>query len=276
MSVHPIALVRSGQSALRLFGVAALAWQIAACGGGGGTSAPITLPQTTASVASIAPTQALIGSTVTVAGSGLAGVTMVRVGAGSVAPASTSEQQLTFVLPATATSAPVQVEGANFTVTSGQTLQVSVPSLVSISPQSAFVGNSVVLTGTGLDAVQQIRFTGAQPVSFTRTGADTLSVNIPPSAVSGTIAMIGNGFSLESPVFIEITTPSVSSASGGLNQKLLAGSTFSVSGTNLDRVQSFVVNGVTLTVLSRSAGQRHAPGARAAPGGKPGPGGRWL
>jgi hypothetical protein len=266
MSVHPIEFVRSRQPALRLVGVAALAWQIAACGGGGGTSAPVTLPQATVSVASIAPTQALIGTTVTVAGNGLAGVTTVRVGAGSVAPASTSGQQLTFVLPATATSAPVQVEGADFTATSSQTLQVSVPSLVSVTPQSAFVGSSVVITGTGLDAVQQIRFTGSQPVSFTRTGADTLSVSIPPSAVSGTIAMIGNGFSLESPVFIEITTPSVSSASGGLTQKLMAGSTFSVTGTNLDRVQSFVVNGVTLTVLSRSAGSvtLQAPGQRLA------------
>ena len=264
MSVHPIAHFRSTQPALRLVGVAALAWQIAACGGGGGTSAPASLPQSSVTVASIAPTQALIGSTVTVAGSGLAGVTTVRVGAGSVEPASTGDQQLTFVLPATATSAPVQVEGADFTATSGQTLQVLLPSLTSVNPQRAFVGDSVVITGTGLDAVQQIRFSGAKPVSFTRTGPDTLRVSIPPSAVSGAIAMSGNGFSLDSPVSVEITTPSVVSASGGLTQRLLAGSTFTVTGTNLDRVQSFVVNGVTLTALSRSPESvtLQAPGQR--------------
>ena len=254
MSVHPIARVHSSQPTLRAFAVAALTLLAAACGGGGGTSAPVGQPQAAVKVVSIAPTQALIGSTVTVSGSGLTGVTNVRVGAGSVAPASSSDEQLTFMLPATATSGPVQVEGADFTVTSGQTLQVLLPSLVSVAPASAFVGNSVVITGIGLDAVQQIRFAGAEPASFTRTGPDTISVTIPPSAVSGPIAMIGKGFSLESPVSIEITTPTVSSVSGGLTLKLLPGASFALTGTNLDRVQSFVVDGVTLTVLSRSSG----------------------
>lgn len=254
MSVHPFARVHSSQATLRVCAVAALTLLASACGGGGGTSAPVGQPQAAVKVVGIAPSQALIGSTVTVSGSGLTGVTNVRVGAGSVAPASSSDEQLTFMLPATATSGPVQVEGADFTVTSGQTLQVLLPSLVSVAPASAFVGNSVVITGSGLDAVQLIRFAGAEPVSFTRTGPDTLSVTIPPSAVSGPIAMIGKGFSLESSVSIEITTPTVSSVSGGLNLKLLPGASFALTGTNLDRVQSFVVEGVTLTVLSRSAG----------------------
>jgi len=100
------------------------------------------------------------------------------------------------------------------------------------------VGNSVVITGIGLDAVQQIRFAGAEPASFTRTGPDTISGDHSAECGERTDCDDRQRIQPGIAVSIEITTPTVSSVSGGLTlETVWPGASFPpLTGTNLDRV----------------------------------------
>lgn len=103
-----------------------------------------------------------------------------------------SDNQITAVVPAGATSGPVTVTDRAGQATSAQTFQVIEPPVIqSFTPTSGPKGTTVTARGRHLLAVTAVKFTGTKPhrvnASFKVVDTRTLTTVVPPDAVTGPI-----------------------------------------------------------------------------------------
>ncbi|MDB5238625.1 MAG: lipase [Candidatus Kaiserbacteria bacterium] len=150
------------------------------------TGVATTTPHTIVSVSSLSPTSGVVGSVVTIKGSGFAGDNTVHFGSGVIVHViSKSNTSLTFTVPNGLTPAcfysnprcmvmtrlttpgvyPVSVQNSrgtsnvvNFTVTDGSTPEPTTISIQSIIPKSGTVGTVVTLTGRFMSDSNIIHF----------------------------------------------------------------------------------------------------------------------
>ena len=143
-------------------------------------------------IASISPSSAGSGTTVTVYGTGLSGATAVSLGGVAVASFTVvGDTIVTAVVGAGASGDVVLVTpGGTATLQGGFTF-ISPPVITSFSPTTAAAGATITITGT--------RFTGASVLSFGGTPASSFTVN---SSTSIT-AIVGGG----STGSLSVTTP---------------------------------------------------------------------
>jgi hypothetical protein len=127
-------------------------------------------------------------------------------------------------VPTGATTGPVQVHtsggnsgGITFTVTT-----LPAPTITSLTPNTGPVGTSVVIAGTNFGAAQNtstVTFNGVSaPVNA--WSATSLTVVVPPTAMTGPVIVTVNGVASNSNTFT-VTTPSNGGFSGSLNLLLI-------------------------------------------------------
>ncbi len=158
-------------------------------------------PPPVPSITSFDPPSGLVGSSVTVTGSGFTGATSVSFGAIAATSFTVdSDTQVTAVVPSGFAHKPIKVTTAggtaksatNFVVTSGGPPPPGAPSITSFDPPSGLVGSSVTVTGSG--------FTGVTSVSFGAIAATSFTVDSDTQVT----AVVPGGFA-HSP--IKVTTP---------------------------------------------------------------------
>ena len=186
---------------------------LAGCGGGGGNdTAPAVNVAATAAVNSVSSTSVEVGKTLTVTGS------------------------TTLAMPDTATSGvlTLMVNGAStatgFSLTAYPTMTVA-----GYAPSSAAAGATLVVTGTGLGTVSQVRFANGSTAAVTQPHGDTsLSFVVPEGAASGAIVLVSpyrETSTSSFTVFPSVTVTSISSSSDSVLR-------VTVSGTNLTETLS--------------------------------------
>jgi hypothetical protein len=156
-------------------------------------------------ITSFTPGSGGVGTTVTVTGSNFTGLTHVRLNGTSAAFTVRSDTQLTFTVPAGATTGTIAVTNGTASATSVGTFNVAArPTITSISPGSGSVGSSVTITGTNLTGTiaVQIGHLIAVPTSVTPT---QVTFTIPPGAVTGTITILNPAGSATSPGTFTVT-----------------------------------------------------------------------
>ncbi len=160
-----------------------------------------------ASIVAVLPQLGIVGSSVTINGSGLAAATNIRFANGTVASVTTaSSSAVTFVVPPGAASGPLTVIDPNQEVVSASAFTV-VPTVTATALQTASSGGTVVLTvtGTNLGSVTAatvgnvtatiVSSSNTQLVLSVALGSSgTLTLNAPGQAAinAGTIDSTGN------------------------------------------------------------------------------------
>ena len=198
--------------------------------GGGGTGGGFTIGGGP-TITSVTPASAPPGATVTIAGAGFAttpGGEVVRFGGTAAGIASTSATAIVAVVPNVAAgSAPVTVAvGALGSPAAAFTVLVApagAPVLISLTPPSGPVSQSVTLNGSNLASVLAVRF-AAQTIST--TAGHFPAPNVPPGAYP-VVALDGAGRASGTQTFTVV--PQITSLA---TNPTLAGSTITITGSN--------------------------------------------
>ena len=215
------------------------------------------------SISSFSPASAHIGDTVTITGTHLTGVTSVHfAGAGSVAPASVSDTQVTVVVPSGATDGSLTVTNPAGTSAASATSLKIAPSVTSFSPTSAVPGTVVTITGTYFTGVTNVRFNGIDSPSFAANSDTTIKATVPTGAGTGKITVVtSDGSGVSTGDFTTVAIPSsitFAPTSGGVGTAVVvSGSNF--TGTTAVKFGSTSVPSADIDVVSATEIDVHVP-----------------
>jgi hypothetical protein len=149
-------------------------------------------------VDTLSPGNASPGDTVTIDGTSLNGATSVTLHGTHVPFTVLSSSEITFTVPAGATSGTVTVVTPGGTSTSSTSLTVGPPpTITSFSPGSGSIGTTVTITGTHLDHVVGVEIGHILTVP-TSASATQVVFTIPPGAISGPITLLASNGSVTS------------------------------------------------------------------------------
>jgi hypothetical protein len=150
-----------------------------------------TSSKTVPTLTSFSPSSGLVGTTITVTGTGFSsGVTAVTLGGVNVPDGTTiSDTSITFPVPSAAETGAILVTTKGGSVQSATEFIVT-PAITSLSPVtgSASAGTPVTITGSGLLGIVSISFGGATATPTTHT-ANEIIVPVPLAAPVGTITI---------------------------------------------------------------------------------------
>lgn len=125
-------------------------------------------------------------------------------------------------------------------------------SISSVSPLSAFPGDTLQVQGAGLNRVQKA-LVGGVDANFTILSDSQLTLLVPAAALSGIVELHAPGTLAQSLERVSIlNAPSVSGFSPTIARP---GDTVTISGVNLDQVREVRVNNLLLTLTQKSAQQ---------------------
>ncbi|MFD6356924.1 IPT/TIG domain-containing protein, partial [Nocardia tengchongensis] len=186
---------------------------------------------------SISPSQGTTagGTTVTLTGSGLTGVTAVSFGGAPAASFTVdSNTQITAVTPAGTGIVSVTVTGPGGTSNPVVYVYVVVPTITSISPTAGPTagGNNVTITGTGFIGPLTVRF-GSTATIFTVNSATQITA-IAPAHTAGTVqvTVTGSGGASNGVSYTYAAVPTLTSIAP-VSGSVTGGTTVVLTGTNL-------------------------------------------
>ena len=197
-------------------------------------------------ITQVTPNPAKTGSNVTVTGTNLDLVTSVVFGGSKTGAiqAGGSATQIIVTIPVDATTGTVTFNtAADKTVVTAAVLDLVKPAITNISPLTLLTKETITITGTNLDIVDTVRFTGNRAVKVSGATATQLVVTVPAGSRSGTITLVAtNGdkvVSTQSLVLTPAEAPEITSMPGSA----APGSMLSIRGTDLDLFSEIIFPG---------------------------------
>ena len=152
---------------------------------------------------------------------------------------SQSPTQIVVAVPATARKGKLTLEAASGVQTSSANdLDIVLPVVTSFSPSPINLGAALTITGTDLDLVKKVIFSGVAPAVTTFTSQTTtqLVLNIPAGARKGKIKLeAASGVQTTSTADLDITLPTISSFAPN---PVDPGTNLTINGTMLNMVTS--------------------------------------
>ena len=156
-------------------------------------------------VNTLSAASANVGDTVTIGGTSLNGATSVTLHGTHVPFTVLSSSQITFTVPAGATSGTVTVITPGGTSTSAGSITIGPPpTITSFTPGTGTVGTPVTITGTNLQNVVGVEIGHIVTVP-TSVSSTQVVFTIPPGAVSGPITLLAANGSVTSIDTLTIT-----------------------------------------------------------------------
>jgi hypothetical protein len=146
-------------------------------------------------ISGISPNPAKTGGQVTVTGEDLDLVTSVTFGGGKngAVQSGGSATEITVSVPADAQEGTVSFgTAAGKSVTSSASLTLVKPSIASISPTDVQFTNEITVTGSDLDIVAKVKFSGGTEAAPSSASLTELKVNVPVGTTSGSITLVAN------------------------------------------------------------------------------------
>lgn len=162
----------------------------------------------------------------------------------------------TVVVLATQTSAPITVTAvapgsaqitASLNATSASstiTVTPPPPTIVSFTPTSGLVGDTVTVTGTNFINVQTVTFNGITAI-FTINNATTLTAVVPSGATTGPLSVTTATGTATSATNFTVLVPPIVTSFTPTNGR--ASTTVTVTGTNFTGVSAVTFNGIAAT-----------------------------
>jgi probable HAF family extracellular repeat protein len=205
---------------------------------------PILAPTITGFTPSAGP----VGTQVTITGTRLVSVASVKFnGVAAVTPNVVSAAQIKAVVPAGASSGPIQVITADGTGTSLASYKVT-PRVTGFDPGSALRGASVEIDGFNFTGATRVVFGSAIASTFTVDSDTQITATVPATAISGKVTVTtpaGSGISTTS--FLVILPPTVTGFTPAAGP---VGTLVTVRGTSLDTVTAATLAGTDVGPLT--------------------------
>ena len=179
-------------------------------------STPPTPLLTLPSISSISPSSGNAGTTVTITGSNFettASDNTVKFNGMAATVTSASSTSLIVIAPAGGSTGTIRVSTSSGSV-NGPTftyLALQVPTIVSITPDSASVGTTVTITGTNFKTTatdNTVKFNGVV-ATVTSATATTIVTTVPTSGTSGNITVTTSGGTATGPQFTYEAIPDI-------------------------------------------------------------------
>ena len=216
------------------------------CSSGGGDAA--TTPVSAPTFTSFTPLTGPVGTSVTITGTNLTGVSAVRFnGIAAATFAVVSATQATATVPPGASNGTIAVTTPGGTATSAASFTLSAPTITSFTPLTGPVGTSVTITGTNLTGATAVSFHGTAATSFTVGSVTSITVTVPAGATTGTIAVTTPGGTATSAASFTVTasaTPTITSFTPGSGA---VGTSVTITGTNLTGASVVAFHGTAAT-----------------------------
>ncbi|WP_073104964.1 FG-GAP-like repeat-containing protein [Hymenobacter daecheongensis] len=195
-----------------------------------------------------------VGATVTLTGTEFSNISGLTLNGTSVASYTrVSSTQVTFAVPAGATSGPISITTAWGTATTSSNFTVVVPgntTVSGLSPASGPVGTSVTITGTAFTGASSVTFNGVS-AAFTLNSTTQLTATVPATATTGPVVVTAAANAASSGISFTVT-PEVSSFSPGSG---IIGATVVLTGTGLTGATDVTFNSVSASFVVNSATQ---------------------
>lgn len=203
------------------------------------------------------PSSGVVGSSVTVTGTGF--VRVLSVTFNGVAAAwfrADSEAQVTVTVPAGATTGPIAVTTVGGVATSATPFTVlsaqAPPAVALIYPLSGFAGSKVTVTGAGFAGATSVSFSGTA-AAFALLSDAQLTATVPAGAVTGAIIVAGPGGTGTSASAFTVLTVVTSNVTLKLSRSTVALGR-SVKATGVLSPLSLAGGAVKLTVQRKRSG----------------------
>ena len=198
----------------------------------------VTLPQIT----SLSPNPVKPLTNITITGTDLdlaKKVLFVGVAAPVTTFVSQSATQLVVLVPETAKKGKLSLEAASgVKTTSANDLDIVLPIITAFSPSPINLAADLTITGTDLDLVKKVIFSGVAPAvtTFVSQSTTQLVVKVPAGARKGIIKVeAASGVQTSSTGQLDVILPSITSMSPN---PVAPGANLTVTGTRLDMVSS--------------------------------------
>jgi uncharacterized repeat protein (TIGR03803 family) len=156
------------------------------------------------SALSVMPTSGTAGLTVGILGAGLTGATSVKFGSASATFTVVSDSFISAVVPASGTTAAVNVSAPSGTLKTSQIFKV-LPVVSSFNPSSGPVGTLVTITGSGLTGATKVSFGGVNAIAFTVDSGTQIRATVPAGAKTGKVALTTAGGNASSKTKFTVT-----------------------------------------------------------------------
>jgi len=159
-------------------------------------------------ITNISPDPAKTGQDITVTGTNLDLVSSVTFGGGSEGTiVSSSATELTVTIPADAQEDVVTFNTDGGVSVESDAISLVLPTISDITPTDFFTKDTITITGTDLDVVDFVRFTGDAEGEVLSGGTETeIDVKVPSGSLSGTIVLVTtNGSEVVSSQSLTIT-----------------------------------------------------------------------
>lgn len=208
-------------------------------------------------VGSLSPTSGVVGTQVTVAGSGFQatkGSSYLTFNGYSASVVSWSDTQIVATVPSSATTGPVQVYVNGVVSNQDAIFAMPNPTVTTLSPSSGVVGTQVQINGRQFGATQ-----GSSTITFNYVTATVVSwsdtqivATVPTTATTGAVKVTVGGVSSNTNVYFVIPAPSVTSLSPNSG---VVGTQVTVNGSGFQATKgsSYIqFNGYSATVASWS------------------------
>ncbi|MEO6571906.1 MAG: DNRLRE domain-containing protein, partial [Ilumatobacteraceae bacterium] len=143
-------------------------------------------------VDSFQPTGGIVGTVVTIRGSGFSTVSDVSFGGLSATFAMVSDFELTANVPTGASSGPITVTNATGATTTDPFTVIVPPTITDFNPRNGVAGDTqidVTITGTGLSTVTEVRFNGTPAIGLSIDSDTQIRVEVPVGASTGPISV---------------------------------------------------------------------------------------
>jgi IPT/TIG domain len=178
-------------------------------------------------VSSFSPASGPVGTTVTISGSALSGVTALAFNGTQASFTPVSAIQLRATVPAGATTGPISATSPNGSTASTSSFKVT-PKITALSVPSGVVGDGVTITGTSLSGASSVVFGSAPDTSFTVDSDTQITAHVPDAARTAAVKVTTPMGTATSVTFgVRPTLDELATTSG------LAGSTVTITGKTL-------------------------------------------
>jgi hypothetical protein len=227
---------------------------------------PLGGTQPAVSISSFTPTSGVVGTVVTLNGSGFTGTTSVTFNGISASFSFVTDSKLKAIVPAGATTGPIQVIApAGTGISSSNFVVTAPPSITSFTPTSGPAGTSVTITGSNFTGTTGVSFAGVA-ASFTLNSDTKITATVPAGAQSGVIQVTNSaGTGTSSSNFVVTVPPTITSftpTSGPVGTSVtITGSGFTGASavTFAGAAASFTVNSSTQITATVPTGATTGP-----------------
>jgi IPT/TIG domain len=219
------------------------------------------VPASANTITSFTPKCGVVGTSVTITGSGFTGLIDVKFnGTSSTNEAFVSDSTVTASVPNLATTGPIVVDATNPDTPSATDFVVATaaaPTITSFTPTVGPIGTVVTITGTNFCGTTAVKFNTTTATAVTVNSATSITATVPTGATTGKISVTNTVSTATSATdFVVVGTPTISSFTPAFGP---VGTSVKITGTNFSgpgfTTTSVKFNNVTASFVVNSATQ---------------------